>query len=130
MPPSAPRPAPRPGQLTVMISSTSLDLPEHRKATIDAVQRAGCFPLAMEHGTATSDPDAIRFSLGLVDQADIYVGLFAQRYGFVPDNPTDNPRGWSVTEHEYRRAVARGIPRLIYLASDDHPFAAKDFDFD
>jgi tetratricopeptide (TPR) repeat protein len=113
-----------------MISSTSLDLPSHRKATMDAVLRAGCFPLAMEHGTATSDSDAIRFSLDLVDRADIYVGIFAQRYGFVPDNKKQNPQCWSVTEHEYRRAVARGIPRLIYLADKEHNFTVEEIDFD
>jgi hypothetical protein len=113
-----------------MISSTSLDLPDHRKAAIDAVLRAGCFPLAMEHGTATSDSDAIGFSLELVEQADLYVGIFAHRYGFVPDNRTANPQGWSVTEHEYRQAVTRGIPQLVYLADEEHKFAPKDFDFD
>jgi ADP-ribose pyrophosphatase YjhB (NUDIX family) len=113
-----------------MISSTSLDLPAHRKAAMDAVLRAGCFPLAMEHGTATSDSDAIRFSLELVDQADLYVGIFAQRYGFIPDNKKENPQGWSVTEHEYRRAKEQGTPRLIYLAAEDHAFTEKDIDFD
>jgi tetratricopeptide (TPR) repeat protein len=113
-----------------MISSTSLDLPAHRKAAMDAVLRAGCFPLAMEHGTATSDSDAIRFSLDLVDQADLYVGIFAQRYGFIPDNKKENPQAWSVTEHEYRRAREQGIPRLIYLAAEDHAFTEKDIDFD
>jgi tetratricopeptide (TPR) repeat protein len=120
----------RPGQLKVMISSTSLDLPSHRKAAMDAVLRAGYSPLVMEHGSATSNSDAIRFSLELVDQADIYVGIFAQRYGFVPDNRKENPQGWSVTEHEYRRAVVRGIPRLIYLADKEHSFTVEEIDFD
>jgi tetratricopeptide (TPR) repeat protein len=116
--------------LKVMISSTSLDLPAHRKAAMDAILRAGCFPLAMEHGSATSDSDAIRFSLDLVDQADLYVGIFAQRYGFIPDNKKQNPQSWSVTEHEYRRAKERGIHRLIYLADKDHRFSEQDFDFE
>lgn len=124
------RPPPSAGKLKVMISSTALDLPAHRKAVEDAVLRAGCFPLAMEHASARSHSDAIRFSLEVVDQADVYVGVFAQRYGFVPDNPEQNPHGWSVTEHEYRRAVAQGLPRLIYLADNEHKFSADDFDFD
>src|SRR5262249_50742375 len=112
--------APRPGQLTVMVSSTSFDLPDHRKAVLDAILRAQCFPLTMEHGTAKSGSDAIDFSLGLVDQADIYLGIFGHRYGHVPERAV-NPKGWSVTEHEYRRAVERGIPALIFLMHDDHP---------
>ena len=127
MPPTS---GPSPGQMKVMISSTSLDLPDHRKAAEDAILRAGCFPLAMEHGSATSNSDAIRFSLDMVDQADLYVGIFAQRYGFNPDNKKENPQGWSVTEHEYRRAKERGIPCLIYLAAKDHKFSEEDFDFE
>jgi tetratricopeptide (TPR) repeat protein len=121
---------PSPGQLKVMISSTALDLPHHRKEVMEAILRAGCFPLAMEHGTATSDSDAIRSSVDMVDKADIYIGIFAQRYGFVPNNQNENPEGWSVTEHEYRRAVLRDIPRLIYLATEEHKFSMQDFDFD
>jgi tetratricopeptide (TPR) repeat protein len=126
----SPTSGPSPGQLKVMISSTSFDLPAHRKAAMDAVLRAGCFPLDMEHGTATSNSDAIRFSLDMVDQADLYVGIFAQRYGFIPDNKKENPQGWSVTEHEYRRAKKQAIPRLIYLADKDHKFSEDDFDFE
>jgi tetratricopeptide (TPR) repeat protein len=112
-----------------MISSTSLDLPDHREAAMDAVLRAGCFPLAMEPGSAISNSDAIRFSLDMVDQADLYVGIFAQRYGFIPDNKEKNPQGWSVTEHEYRRAKERRLPCLIYL-DKDHKFSEEAIDFE
>jgi hypothetical protein len=105
---AAPRESVRPpSPLRVMVSSTVLDLPEHRKAVIDAVIRVGCLPLAMEHGSAESGSDAIRFSLERVDQADVYVGVFGFRYGYVPDSRGKNPQGWSVTEHEYRRALER-----------------------
>lgn len=130
MAPPTDRNMPLPGPLKVMISSTSFDLPNHRKAVVDAVLRAGCFPLAMEHGTATSGSDAIQFSLDMVDQADVHVGIFGHRYGFVPDDPGANPHGWSVTEHEYRRAVERRIPVLDYLMHDDHPITKKDVDQD
>ena len=39
----------KPKRKTAMISSTSLDLPEHRKEAMDACSRQGIFPLAMEH---------------------------------------------------------------------------------
>jgi tetratricopeptide (TPR) repeat protein len=109
-----------------MISSTTLDLPEHRKAAEDAILRAGCFPLAMEHATARSGSDAIRFSRGLVDQADIYVGVFGHLYGTVPEDPVVNPQRWSVTEHEYRRAVERHIPVLGFVMDRDHPVTLQD----
>src|SRR5262249_45004899 len=119
------RPAER---LAVMISSTSLDLPHHRATATEAVLRAGFFPLAMEHGTAEASSDALSFSLRMVDQADLYIGIIAYRYGYVPDDAAANPNGWSVTEHEYRRALERGIPVLIFLMHEEHPVTRKDFE--
>jgi hypothetical protein len=119
------RPAER---LAVMISSTSLDLPYHREAVNEAIRRVGYYPLAMEHGSAEADSNALTFSLGLVDQADVFVGLLAFRYGYVPADPVSNPNGWSITEFEYRRALERGIPVLIYLMHDEHPITRKDFE--
>jgi hypothetical protein len=63
-------------KLNVMLSSTSFDLPEHRRLAIDAILRASCFPVAMDHGTATAGVTAIPYSLKLVDKADVYVGIF------------------------------------------------------
>lgn len=60
----------------VMISSTVRDLPEHRKEVMDACLRSGMFPKMMEHLPA-GDADAIAESLRMVDEADIYVGVFA-----------------------------------------------------
>jgi hypothetical protein len=59
---------------TAMISSTSLDLPEHRQQAIDACLRQGIFPRAMEHLPAR-DADAIRVSLEMVDRADIFTSV-------------------------------------------------------
>ncbi|MDZ4766610.1 MAG: DUF4062 domain-containing protein [Chloroflexota bacterium] len=99
----------------VMISSTSLDLPAHRKQAMDACFSQGMFPSVMEHLYATGD-DPVARSLKMVDDADIYIGIFAYRYGTIP-------AGYSVsiTEMEYDRAVKRGIPRLIYIVDPAHP---------
>src|SRR5918911_5551658 len=94
-------------QTVVMVSSTARDLPDHRKEVLDACLRQGMLPLMMEHLPA-NDAEAISASLKLVDEADIYVGVFAHRYGYVPKD--DNPRQISVTEMEYERAVERKIP--------------------
>src|SRR5437870_12697151 len=98
--------------LTVMISSTLRDLPTHRKEVMDACLRQDMFPKMMEHLPA-SDAEAISVSLKLVDEANIYLGVFAHRYGYVPK--TNNPQQISITEMEYNRAVERRIPRLIFL---------------
>jgi tetratricopeptide (TPR) repeat protein len=106
-----------------MISSTARDLPEHRKEVLDACARQEMFPLMMEHLPA-SDADAIAVSLKLVDDAEIYLGIFAHRYGYVPQE--NNPQQLAVTEMEYNRAVERNIPRFIFLMHDDHPVKAAD----
>jgi tetratricopeptide (TPR) repeat protein len=102
----------------VILSSTARDLPEHRKEVEEACLRQGMFPSMMEHLPA-SDADAIAVSLKLVDEADIYLGVFAHRYGYVPGE--NNPRQISITEMEYERAAERGIPRLVFLMDKTHP---------
>jgi hypothetical protein len=114
-------------ELRIMVSST-FDLPEHRKAVIDAIRRAGSVPLAMEYGSATPDGNAIVFSREMVEQSDVYVGIFANRYGSIVDDPELNPQRWSVTEHEYRRATELGKKTLIYFIHTDHPVKVADVD--
>lgn len=103
-----------------VISSTVLDLPEHRREVREACLRQKVFPLMMEYLPAL-DADAIQASLALVDEADIYIGVFGYRYGH---QPTDHEI--SITEMEYNRAVQRGIPRFIFLMADDHPIKRSD----
>jgi tetratricopeptide (TPR) repeat protein len=105
---------------TVMISSTARDLPEHRQEVRDACLRQGMFPIMMEHLPA-EDAEAIEVSLRMVDEADLYLGIFAHRYGHVPKG-----HNISITEMEYNRAVERDIPRLLFLMHEDHPLKAKD----
>jgi len=113
-----------PEKTCVMISSTARDLPEHRKEVMDACLRQGMFPKMMEHLPA-SDADAIEASLRMVDEADIYLGVFAHRYGYVPKG-----HDISITEMEYNRAVERGIPCLIFFMDKSHPITAADMDED
>ena len=79
-------------------------------------------PLVMEQMPA-SPTDAVTLSREYVDQADFYLGIFAFRYGFVPEGQEK-----SVTELEYDRAVERGIPTFIFIAHDQHPLVAADME--
>jgi len=97
-----------------MISSTAVDLPEHRKQVIDACLRQGFFPIAMEHLPAR-DSDAIRVSMEMVDKADIYIGIYAWRYGHIPDG-----YDISITEMEFNQALEKKIPLLVFLIHKDH----------
>ncbi|MCB0586784.1 MAG: DUF4062 domain-containing protein, partial [Phaeodactylibacter sp.] len=107
-------------KIQAMISSTARDLPEHRKEALDACLRQSTAPLMMEHLPA-SDEEAIGASLKLVEEADIYIGIFAHRYGYVPKG-----HEISITEMEYKRAVARDIPRLIFLMDKEHPITIEE----
>ncbi|HWT03318.1 MAG TPA: DUF4062 domain-containing protein [Pyrinomonadaceae bacterium] len=110
----------------VMVSSTALDLPAHREEVLDACLRQSTIPKMQEHlpassSDAASGAEAIRVSLDMVDEADIYLGVFAHRYGYVPVG-----HDISITEMEYDRAVERGKTRLIFLMHDDHALRASD----
>ena len=105
-----------------MISSTARDLPEYRDQVKDACLRVSMIPKMMEHLSAL-DAEAIQASLDMVDEADIYVGVFAHRYGYVPKG-----HDISITEMEYNRAVERDIPRLLFIMRDDVPILPKDID--
>lgn len=111
----------------VMIGSAIRDLPEHRKVAVDALWRFDLTPLVVETALAAHD-NAAAYALGLVEQAVAYVGLVALRYGHVPRN--NNPEQISIMEMEYRRAVERGIPILIFLMSNEHQPPAKMTDLE
>src|SRR6266404_134750 len=102
-----------------MISSTSVDLPEHRQQAIIACRRQNVTPLVMEDLPAR-DADAIRVSLEMVDKADVYLGIFAWRYGHVPEG-----HDISITEMEFNRAVEHGIPILVFLIHKHHPITIE-----
>jgi hypothetical protein len=103
-----------------MISSTARDLPEHRGVVLDACWRQGFFPVMMEHLPAC-DEDAIAVSLRMVDESQIFLGILAHRYGYVPKG-----RDISITEMEYNRAGERGIPRLMFVMHEDHAIRVGD----
>ncbi len=110
-----------------MISSTIRDLPDHREQAKDACLRTSFFPVMMEQSPA-SPRDAVTESLRLVESAPVYIGIYAHRYGFVPDDDAVNPNRISVTEMEYNRAKALGKERLIFVMHDDHPLKSGDID--
>lgn len=106
--------------LKAFVSSTILDLPEHRERAMDACLRQGILPLMMEHLGASADT-AITVSLRMIDEADIYIGVYGFRYGYVPQGYQE-----SVTHLEYLRALARNMPRIVLIMDAHHPLHAGD----
>jgi nucleoside 2-deoxyribosyltransferase len=106
----------------VAISSTVVDLAAHRQAAIDACLRVGVRPLVLESFPG-SDQEPLSACLQIIDQADIYLGIFGFRYGYVPAGYDK-----SITELEYERAGQRGIPRLVFFMSDKHAIRVQDLE--
>ena len=65
------------------------------------------------------DQKPLQACLEDVASCDVYVGIFAWRYGFIPEDKKDNPNKLSITELEYRKACEADIPCLIFLLDDD-----------
>ncbi|MCD4685755.1 MAG: tetratricopeptide repeat protein, partial [Anaerolineae bacterium] len=105
-------------RIDVIISCTRKDLTPHIAEAKSAIEQCGMHALVQENMPA-QPADAITVSLAMVDEAEVYLGIVAHRYGYVPDDPR-NPDQRSITEMEYRRAVERGIPVLICFMHDDH----------
>jgi len=95
--------------MKVFVSSTYVDLVEHRRAVIDALLRMNLTPLAMEHfGSRPAEPT--RACLEEIDRCDAFVGIYGRRYGFQPQ-----PGGASITEQEYHYARAQKKPIFAFL---------------
>ena len=111
----------------VYVSSTAGDLEEQRKAVSAALRRLGHMDVAMEYYVAEENPPLDR-CLADVRSCDAYIGVFAWRYGSIPE--ADNPNGLSFTELEYRCAMQSGKPCLVFLLSEDADWPRRKMDTD
>jgi WD40 repeat protein len=98
------------------LSSTFEDLQEYRTAVFAALERAGLDVVRMEAYTA-ADERPLKRCLADVARCDIFVGLYAWRYGYEPPDSHGNPDGKSITELEYREAQRRKRPSLLFFAA-------------
>jgi hypothetical protein len=69
----------------------------------------------MEDYVAT-DQRPVDKCLGDLGTCDLYIGIFARRYGYIP--PQDNPDAKSITELEFRKAQSSAIPCLLFLLDE------------
>jgi hypothetical protein len=107
-----------------MISSTARDLPSHRDQVRLACERAGFEPREMMENLTALNSNAIETSLRMVEEADVYIGILAYRYGTIPTG-----YDVSITEMEFNRAVELGKPWLVFFIHKDHPVTIEDVEF-
>ena len=108
--------------MKVFLSSTYLDLIEHRKAVVNALRTMDEDVGNMEVFGAR-DEEATTVSLEELDKCDVLVGVYAYRYGTVPTGSKT-----SVTEQEYLHAMSKKIPVLVFVVDESHPWAPKSMD--
>lgn len=111
---------------SIYISSTFNDLEDCRKAICAQLRRLeGHRIVAMEDYVAC-DERPLDKCLEDVGKCDVYVGIFAWRYGFVPK--AGNPENKSITELEYRHAKALSKPCLLFLLDAKTPWSPEYLD--
>jgi hypothetical protein len=120
--------------INVFLSSTSKDLVAHRQMAKQAIADLDAFPVAMEEFTADK-ANALKKCYDAVQKAEVFIGVYAHRYGFAPpstmryeasDGKTLMGDGvTSITEWEYRWAVERDIPMLLYVLADSEQWQPK-----
>jgi len=106
----------------VYISSTYDDLKEHRDRVMEYLRGMQVdYRNTMEDGRARHEK-TLAACLQDVDECAAYIGIFAHRYGWIPEDTADNPQRLSMTELEYRRAYGAGIPCLIFTLDTSYPW--------
>ncbi len=116
--------------MRIFVSSSFQDLQDYRLAAIRVLRQLGHEVVAMEDFVAASEVP-LKQMLDKVDRCELYVGLFAWRYGFVPKNGVDNPISeidgaeygiTSITHYEYLYAKHKKIDCLAFLLDEHVPW--------
>jgi hypothetical protein len=100
--------------MKVFVSSTRLDLKEHRRETIDALGRLDLQSIGMEYfGARPEEP--LKACLSEIDECDLFIGIYAHRYG-------SNSKGFniSITEEEFNYARIKHKPVFCFLVNKDY----------
>jgi len=100
--------------MRVFLSSTYRDLIKYRKKAAEAVELLGQQAGRMEmFGAQPREPkDAC---LREIDQSDSFVGIYAFRYGYIPEGSKI-----SITEIEFQHALERNKPIYCFVADDSY----------
>ena len=103
----------------IFVSSTYVDLIDYRQAAEKAINDLKQNYVGMEYMGAM-DEEASKASLDLVEECDLLIGIYAWRYGTIPDDSE-----FSITEQEYQHAIKNDKPCLCYFVDEDFPWKPK-----
>jgi hypothetical protein len=106
----------------VFVSSTFKDLEKCREEVRLVLRQMKLEDVAMEYFVA-EDKRPVDKCLEAVASSDLYIGIFAWRYGYIPLE-----HEMSITELEYRKAVETGKECLIFLLHEDALWQTKFVD--
>ena len=110
-------------KLRVFISSTMEDLQEERTALANAINQNKFWePVYAEAFVARSESPR-EVCLEEVRKSHIYIGIFKDRYGYIPSN--NNPQGYSVVALEYYEAKNKQLPIFIFIDKNANNRDAK-----
>src|SRR5262249_45848223 len=102
---------------TIYLSSTYEDLKQYRSVVFDALRKSGHRVIAMEDYVA-ADQQPVDKCLKDVSDANLYIGVFAFRYGYVPPETHGNPDRLSIAELEFRAAESLKKPCLTFIVNE------------
>ena len=104
--------------MKVFVSSTFIDLVIYRKAVAEALERLGLELGRMEaFGARPQDP--MEVCLTEIEASELFVGVYAHRYGFIPTNST-----FSITELEFDHATFHRRPTFCFFLDETFPWEA------
>lgn len=113
----------RSGKPKILVSSTAVDLREHRDRLLLTLLRLRLDGNGMEYfGAQPNTP--VDVCMREVDQADLVVLVLAHRYGWIPSVAQGGDGKRSITRMEFDRARAAGKPVLVFVVDDSAPWIA------
>lgn len=106
----------------VFLSSTAIDLQDHRQKVTEAILRLNNQPVKMEvFGARPNAP--VEECKKEVANSDILVVMIAHRYGWIPTIGEGGDGKKSITWIEVETALSNGIPVLAFIVDNDHPWS-------
>ena len=110
-------------QHRVFVSSTFVDLKDHRASVQVAIRQLGAVDVSMEHFGARDARPSEECMRIISQESDSFVGIYAHRYGYVPTRSSK-----SITEAEFDAATLARLPRFAYVVDEEAPWNPKHID--